>query len=459
MGYTTRNLKFNSIGCPRVTLIPKKDSFLETVSTKDFQYLGYKWQRMGKKYFLQLNCDNQSIVTIQNVKQNEDLDKKKIILITYCDIYPPDITVTYINKSLVLGGYFGELFTIFGRTFNVSYKMTRNKAYGAFINGSWIGMVGDLVHGRADITIGISMTRRRRDAINFSPQLFPDKYEIIFRTLNQYEWNYKFYFQPYNTQMWLCVFAMSLAVILFRVLADVCVARRRHFGSHLLSFSNDLLLSWPIVLQGNLPSFSLLSMKLVFGIYIAFSMLLLISYNSKLTSLLATRLTKVPFSSLEDMFSNTQYLPVILKGAVMEEMFPIPPYENVLRVNTILEGIELTYERKFALISQLQVIHNLIGVNCSFSVTPRSATLEFIALGYSKQFAYMDFFNFKILLLKQCGILAAEFKHYYLDERHRCLENQFNSVSFGQIIGPFLFIMRAILISLIFVIFELIIGK
>uniref|UniRef100_T1JMH8 Ionotropic glutamate receptor L-glutamate and glycine-binding domain-containing protein n=1 Tax=Strigamia maritima TaxID=126957 RepID=T1JMH8_STRMM len=375
--------------------------------------------------------------------------------------FPPDLTVTYTDKLLLLGGYFGEILNIFNRKFNISFKLNQTKGdqYGAIINGNWTGMIGDLTHGRADITTGISMTSSRADFINFSPQLFDDKYEIIYRTLDQYEWNYKFYLQPYNTQMWLCVFAISLTVILFKVLANI-VSKQKHFSSNCLNFIDELLLCWPIVLQGNLFSFSLTSMKLVYGFFIAFSMLLLVSYNSTLTSLLSVTELKIPFSSLEDMIENTNFLPAILGGSNLEEIFQTPLYQNksLRRVSTLIEGIELIYNKKFGFISSLKIVQHLIGSNCSFSVAPRSISREIISIGYSKQFNYMEFFNYKLLSLKQYGILSGGFKRFY-PEQHSCSENLIHPVSFDQIVGLFILMMSAILISLIIGIFELIIGK
>uniref|UniRef100_T1JK51 Ionotropic glutamate receptor L-glutamate and glycine-binding domain-containing protein n=1 Tax=Strigamia maritima TaxID=126957 RepID=T1JK51_STRMM len=330
--------------------------------------------------------------TIQNVKKSHNLEKE--IRLTVVDI-PPDIELTYSNESLLLGGFFGEVFNIFKSKFNVSFKITQNKEFGIFRNGNWRGMLGDLAQGRADICSGISMTSQRKDFIDFSPQLYSGQYDIIYRKLDEHAYNYKFYLQPYNMQMWLCIAAISLAVILLKVLANY-ISRNNHLDSCVLNFINELVLCWPIVLQSNLGRLSSMFMKLVLGIYIAFSMLLLIGYNSTLTSLLATRLIKVPFHSLEDMLENTNYVPVILTGSNSEDIFLNPSYENksVLRVGTLIEGIESAYSMKFGFIASVQSIQHLIGSNCSFAVGSRFISREFISLGYSKQFAHKDFFNF-----------------------------------------------------------------
>uniref|UniRef100_T1IWG5 Ionotropic glutamate receptor C-terminal domain-containing protein n=1 Tax=Strigamia maritima TaxID=126957 RepID=T1IWG5_STRMM len=384
-----------------------------------FLLIGYKWHKIdeGKNYFLQLSCDNQPIGNIQNNKEIQNFARK--VRVTAVE-FGSDMSFNYINKSLITGGYFGEIFNIFSKKFNVSY--IPNKEYGTFINGRWTGMIGDLTYGRADICSGISMTRWRRNAMSFSPKMFSDKYDLVYRKLDREEWNYTFYLQPYNMEMWLCAFAISLAVILVKIIGDR-VTKNKQFGSSYLNLSDELLLCWPIVLQRNLFS-SLVSTKLVFGVYVAFSMLLLVSYNSTLTSLLSTSDLKIPFSSLDDMIENTNFLPAILKGGVMEEMFQASQYENVSvrRVTTEIEGIEAAYSGKFGYISSLQYLHYFIGNNCSFAAALYPISTELVSLGYSKEFVYIEYFSYKILMLKQYGILSAEFKRHY-PERHRCSEN------------------------------------
>uniref|UniRef100_T1JLK6 Ionotropic glutamate receptor C-terminal domain-containing protein n=1 Tax=Strigamia maritima TaxID=126957 RepID=T1JLK6_STRMM len=316
-----------------------------------------------------------------------------------------------------------------------------------------------------DMIFGIVMTRQRNDAVKFSPQFFPLQYDIIYRKLDQQEWNFTFYFQPCTIEIWLCIFAACVTVILVKVLAEnsllrTIISRRNPVARHFLNVINELLLCWPIVLQGNFNSFALKSMKFIFAIYTVFSMLLLISYNSKLTSLLATTTMKIPFTSLDDMLQNTDFTPVILYGGRQEETFMNTAYANkkVLRVPSHKKGIESVYSGKFAFLEALMLVENLIRRNCSFAVAPNYLSKEAIALAYSKQFAYTDFFNSKSLLLKQYGILSCAFKRF-IPSWEGCANNPFNPISMGQTIGLFILMMAGIFISLICGIIELIVNK
>uniref|UniRef100_T1JHW4 Ionotropic glutamate receptor L-glutamate and glycine-binding domain-containing protein n=1 Tax=Strigamia maritima TaxID=126957 RepID=T1JHW4_STRMM len=339
-------------------------------------------------------------------------------LLTPCKIrYPPVATlIAHVNNSLTVGGYLGQIFNIFIENFNTSFNVTKcnDNQFGAFIKGNWTGMIKDIIEGTADIAASTLITRQKTDYVKFSPQLFTKEF--------------------FNADMWLSIIAISLF---------------------------ELLLCWPIVLQGivclqdsktdangvncfvfylgNFNSFSSKSMKLVFGIYIVFSMLLLVSYTSTLTSLLATTDTKIPFSSLEDMLECTDFLPVFTKGGKWEDIFHKSPYDKKknLKVETLNEGIELVYSKKLALLTSLQSVENMIRRNCSLVVAPKSISRDIISIAYSKQFAYVKYFNYK----------------------YKCSENTFIPVSFSKIIGPFIFLMSVILMSLIFGIFELIIDK
>uniref|UniRef100_T1JJ33 Ionotropic glutamate receptor C-terminal domain-containing protein n=1 Tax=Strigamia maritima TaxID=126957 RepID=T1JJ33_STRMM len=337
---------------------------------------------------------------------------------------------------------------------------------GALVNGRWTGRIGDLTRGVPDIAFGIVVTRLRRDVVTFSPQFHPFQYDIIYRKFDQQKWNFSFYFQPCTIEIWLCIFAASLTVILVKVLAEnnltrTTISSRYPVSNHFLNLINEFLLCWPIVLQGNLNSFTLKSMRVIFVIYTIFSMLLLISYNSKLTSLHATPTIKIPFASLDDMLQNTDFIPIISKGKKIKEMFMNnTAYANkkVLKVESDKKGIELTYSGKFAYLESLIRVKYLIHQNCSFAVAPNYISKESIALVYAKQFPYTDYFNSKILLLKQYGMLSHLFKRF-IPIWESCANNPFNPTSLGQTIGLFILIMAGIFISLICGIIELIVNK
>uniref|UniRef100_T1JNS8 Ionotropic glutamate receptor C-terminal domain-containing protein n=1 Tax=Strigamia maritima TaxID=126957 RepID=T1JNS8_STRMM len=410
------------------------DNLEKPVTKIEFQYLEYKWlsidtaEFLGKYFLLQLNCHNQSS--------------------------PPLITL---SNSSQIGGYFGQILNNF-HTFEdnsmqrqtiwivCQWKLDRN---------SWIG---DLTNESADIACGLVMTRLRKNYINFSPPLFPIQFDVIYRRLDQHEWNYSFYLQPCNMKIW-CIFAISLIVILVKILANKRL-KKKNCTDCVINFINEFLLCWPFVLLGNLNCISLKSIKFVFAIYVAFSMLILFSYSSVLTSLLATTKMKIPFSSLEDMLEKKNFLPVITYGHKLEEIFMKPPYENrtVLKVKSSKKAIEVIYSEKFGFLSSLLNVQHLIHRNCSFAVAPHFIDREFGRIAYSKQFEYVDYFNYKILLLKETGILSAEFKRFF-PSFESCPEEPFNPISFGQIIGPFILIMSGILISILLLIIELIAYK
>uniref|UniRef100_T1JKI2 Ionotropic glutamate receptor L-glutamate and glycine-binding domain-containing protein n=1 Tax=Strigamia maritima TaxID=126957 RepID=T1JKI2_STRMM len=366
------------------------------------------------------------------------------------------------TNSSTISDYYGQILDPFHTIFNISLKIIQcqDSQFGTFINGSWTGMIGDLTNERADIAPGLSMSRRRIDYINYSPPLCPIQFDVIYRKLDEHEWNYTFYLQPCNMEIWLCIFAISIIVILVTVLANY-VSRSKQSASCLLNFSHELLLCWPVaLLHGNLISSTWKSMKFVFAIYIAFSMLLLTSYNSKLTSLLAIRKVKIPFVSLNGMLENTDFMPIVVKGYVLEEIFVHSSYENktVLKVISTEEGIKTTCSGKFGFLGSWLAIQDLIPENCCLAAAQEFIRREFIRFAYSKQFAYRDYFNCKILLLKQYGILSVQFQRMS-HEPEICSEKPFNPISLGQIIGPMILIMAGILIALLFGLTEIIASK
>uniref|UniRef100_T1JP01 Ionotropic glutamate receptor C-terminal domain-containing protein n=1 Tax=Strigamia maritima TaxID=126957 RepID=T1JP01_STRMM len=305
---------------------------------------------------------------------------------------------------------------------------------------------------RADISSALSMTGQRSQHVKFSPTIVRIQKDVVYRKLNQHETNFAFYLLPCSIEVWLCILVISLTVILVKVLADKS-PRKKHLTTCVPDFANEVFLCWPIILHGSLNKSIRFSMNLIFGIYIVFSMVIMVSYESKLTSLLSTTKSKIPFSSLEEMLKKSEFLPIIIQGNNLHGIF-----KNVVKVKTPEKVVEAIYNRKFGFVGSLLAIQHLIRDNCSFVVAPQYVGKYSIAIAYSKQFAYIDYFNSKLSLLKECGIFSLQLQRFY-PGLGSCVEKRFNPITFGQVIGPLILITSGIILSTIISIFELIVHK
>uniref|UniRef100_T1JMA0 Ionotropic glutamate receptor L-glutamate and glycine-binding domain-containing protein n=1 Tax=Strigamia maritima TaxID=126957 RepID=T1JMA0_STRMM len=421
----------------------------------EVKYFGYRWIiKEGRKMFLetqilQFSCSNQ-FAPSSNIMNNLSTAVK---VSTF--MFPPCIFLKEKNNTTLIKGYFGELFSIFNQKFNISFdtKINKRGVFGKILDGKWNGIMGDIVHGTANIATCLPITRMRRDYVDFSPALYKIHFKILYRKLDHREWPFNYYLKAFTKNLWLSIFAINLIII-------VALMMENSFVVSITGFVNEILLCWPIVLVGTLTFSSRHSMKLCIFIYLSLSMLLLSIYTSLLTALFATSKIKIPFHSIEEMVYNTDYIPLCLPSSTVEEIFKIlfnnAPFMNV---RSIKEGIDVAFRQKAGFIATTQVVAVVIGTNCSLTFAAKPMTSVIMAVAFSKHFAHKNFFDFKIIQLKECGLLHVLYSRY-IDIWHDCIEDSlFYSISFGQILGPVVVFTCGILLSLVIGLIEVLIVR
>uniref|UniRef100_T1JNC8 Ionotropic glutamate receptor L-glutamate and glycine-binding domain-containing protein n=1 Tax=Strigamia maritima TaxID=126957 RepID=T1JNC8_STRMM len=351
-----------------------------------------------------------------------------------------------VNGTTTIRGYFGELFTIFSTDFNISIQITHSKdnQFGA-LKGNWTGMMSDLVYGIADISAGIVVTRQRRDFVKTSPQLYSLQFDVLYRKAHTYQHDYFFFLKPFKMDVWFSIFSITLIFILINAFSK-CGIKSLTLTGFINDSVNQFLLCWPIVISGKFSLFY--SVKLCLEVYIIFSMLMWNCYTSTLTSLFSTNKMEIPFTSLDDMLTNTNYLAVVINGSKVESYLTKLSYiHRLIKVKNINDAIAAVYSRKAAFNYPLIGLTDLISNNCSLSIAPQYTSKDSNSLAYSKKFAYVEYFNNKIVLLKECGILPRIYTSNFADAVIMCSdENSFYSIRLGQIIGPLVLVFAGILV-------------
>uniref|UniRef100_T1IWG3 Ionotropic glutamate receptor L-glutamate and glycine-binding domain-containing protein n=1 Tax=Strigamia maritima TaxID=126957 RepID=T1IWG3_STRMM len=425
---------------------------LKNSSKVELQYLGYTWIGINRNVISPVNniftlrCKNKSF---QNMLH---LPKKVTAL-------PPSIDVIRRNNSLTMEGYCGCLFAILTDAFNISFQIntTKDGQFGRLDDVKWTGMVGDLVSDVAEIAPCISITRQRRNVVEFSPELYSVQFQVLYRNLNFIAWNYQLFFKPFDKTIWLCVLTISTIVILSvkYVFKHVWVCKH--------GFENEFTLCWPFAVQSSLKSTSKsnCSMKIYLGVYLYFSMLMLATYVSLLTAFFTTFKLEIPFSSLNEMMYDTDYMPVFQLGSSVQEFFMKSfPHESFIEVNTLEEGIDIVWKKKtgfFAL--SMDMAARINHDDCHFRFAPFYVNRETVSLAFSKHFPYMDFFNSKILQLKEVGLLSILHIRHYGVLQNCATDNQFHAASLRQIIGPIVLFISGVLISLVIAMIEVLLRK
>ncbi|KAA0202539.1 Ionotropic receptor 200 [Hyalella azteca] len=130
----------------------------------------------------------------------------------------------------VMSGVFGEIFEIAKTKMNFTYSVVSpaDDEFGVLLdNGSWTGLVRDLVSRRADIAVAfLTKTMSRWEAISFSATILNFRYRIFAQIPSSSTLRWQAYTRPYSATMWHVVF------VSFFVLSGVFA-----LASHLCSYN------------------------------------------------------------------------------------------------------------------------------------------------------------------------------------------------------------------------------
>ena len=175
-------------------------------------------------------------------------------------------------------------------------------------DGNWNGLIGDLVHKRADLAAcGLTLTVPRQEAVDFTVGIVEDPLTLISGTPKGVAVNFTAYLSIFTNPAWILVFgtAAMLAIALF------AISRMGRYGFHHVTDSEGFHI-W------NAVSSVLLSMgqldyplrrdmkasKLLFVNTCAFAYLMFAYYNAVLTSLMTTAPPPIHIDSFQNVLDN-----------------------------------------------------------------------------------------------------------------------------------------------------------
>ena len=141
-----------------------------------------------------------------------------------------DDTDGVVKKPSCCAGFVIDLVRLLQDDLNVDLYIydVEDKKYGAKVNDTWNGLIGDLLQDKADMIIAyLSITSLRSEVVDFSdPFLYGS---VVIATLNQ-EYVLPFFnveaFAPLSRDSWILIFGTTLLASVFLLIAERLVCKR-----------------------------------------------------------------------------------------------------------------------------------------------------------------------------------------------------------------------------------------
>ncbi|XP_072304425.1 glutamate receptor ionotropic, kainate 5-like [Eucyclogobius newberryi] len=278
--------------------------------------------------------------------------------------------------------------------FSFRIKLVDDALYGApEPNGSWTGMVGELINRKADLAVaGFTITSEREKVIDFSKPFMSLGISILYRVHMGRKPGYFSFLDPFSPAVWLFMLLAYLAVSCVLFLAarlspyewynpHPCSRHRQDVLENQYSLGNSLW--FPVggfMQQGSEVMPRALSTRCVSGVWWAFTLIIISSYTANLAAFLTVQRMEVPIESADDLADQTNIQYGTIHGGSTMTFFMNSRYQTYQRmwnymyskqpsvfVKSTEDGIARVLNSRYAFLMESTMNEYYRNTNCNLT--------------------------------------------------------------------------------------------
>uniref|UniRef100_A0A8C2KVP7 Glutamate receptor n=1 Tax=Cyprinus carpio TaxID=7962 RepID=A0A8C2KVP7_CYPCA len=230
--------------------------------------------------------------------------------------------------------------------FKYRIRLVGDGVYGVSgTNGTWTGMVGELISRKADLAVAaLTITAEREKVIDFSKPFMTLGISIMYRVHIGSRSGYFSFLDPFSPGVWLFMLLAYLAVscVLFLVARltpyewynpHPCLKGRCSLLINQYSLGNSFW--FPVggfMQQGSTIAPRALSTRCVSGVWWAFTLIIISSYTANLAAFLTVQRMEVPIESVDDLADQTAIQYGTMHGGSTMTFFQNSRYQTYQRM-------------------------------------------------------------------------------------------------------------------------------
>ncbi|XP_059532611.1 glutamate receptor ionotropic, kainate 4 isoform X3 [Myotis daubentonii] len=312
--------------------------------------------------------------------------------------------------------------------FNYRIRLVGDGVYGVpEANGTWTGMVGELITRKADLAVaGLTITAEREKVIDFSKPFMTLGISILYRVHMGRKPGYFSFLDPFSPGVWLFMLLAYLAVscILFLVARltpyewyspHTCTRGRCGLLVNQYSLGNSLW--FPVggfMQQGSTIAPRALSTRCVSGVWWAFTLIIISSYTANLAAFLTVQRMDVPIESVDDLADQTTIEYGTIHGGSSMTFFQNSRYQTYQRmwnymyskqpsvfVKSTEEGVARVLNSNYAFLLESTMNEYHRQRNCNLTQVGGLLDTKGYGIGMPVGSAFRDEFDLAILQLQE----------------------------------------------------------
>ncbi|KAM6972997.1 glutamate receptor ionotropic, kainate 4 [Aplochiton taeniatus] len=294
-------------------------------------------------------------------------------------------------------------------------------------NGTWTGMVGELISRKADLAVaGLTITAEREKVIDFSKPFMTLGISIMYRVHLGRRPGYFSFLDPFSPGVWLFMLLAYLAVscVLFLVARltpyewynpHPCMKGRCSLLINQYSLGNSFW--FPVggfMQQGSTIAPRALSTRCVSGVWWAFTLIIISSYTANLAAFLTVQRMEVPIESVDDLADQTAIEYGTMHGGSTMTFFQNSRYQTYQRmwnfmqskqpsvfVKSTEEGIARVLNSNYAFLLESTMNEYYRQRNCNLTQIGGLLDTKGYGIGMAPGTVYRDEFDLAILKLQE----------------------------------------------------------
>uniref|UniRef100_A0AAY5EQV7 Glutamate receptor n=1 Tax=Electrophorus electricus TaxID=8005 RepID=A0AAY5EQV7_ELEEL len=312
--------------------------------------------------------------------------------------------------------------------FKYRIKLVSDGVYGVpGANGTWTGMVGELIARKADLAVAaLTITAEREKVIDFSKPFMTLGISIMYRVHLGRRPGYFSFLDPFSPGVWLFMLLAYLAVscVLFLVARltpyewynpHPCLKGRCSLLINQYSLGNSFW--FPVggfMQQGSTIAPRALSTRCVSGVWWAFTLIIISSYTANLAAFLTVQRMEVPIESVDDLADQTAIEYGTMHGGSTMTFFQNSRYQTYQRmwnfmhskqpsvfVKSTEEGIARVLNSNYAYLLESTMNEYHRQRNCNLTQIGGLLDTKGYGIGMPLGSVYRDEFDLAILRLQE----------------------------------------------------------
>ncbi|KAJ9585825.1 hypothetical protein L9F63_020527 [Diploptera punctata] len=353
--------------------------------------------------------------------------------------------------------------------YRTEYYRPKNGTWGvALKNGSWDGMIGEIISNKVDVGVSdFLMTSERMAVIDYLPPLIDtgQRTYVFIRKSNYNHLEWDAYIFPFTSQLWITVAATLLLITTCSLVNWVTLRGKLVYHSFL---DNISVMIGIFLQQGDsaLPRYG--SARVI---YITAHMVLTVmaaAYSGALVSFLSARHYKLPFTSFQGLLDGRYRLGVLQGSAQFTYLYDsvdpvlrnvysrmIQPELDKMPVNITMGMERVCKLNKYSFMVELDNAQGVMRkLHCDIVKLPQTVIPATMSIIVPKKFPYRSILGKNVMRMRRTGILQ-RLRNLNIPPRKEVHDIQVADLHLGSVLPILLLLLAGIVTSSFLLLLEM----